>query len=123
MGRQKILVLDDQVMYGRSLARALRVDYEIVVAADIAEAERHVGTVDCALVDIRLDAGDQNNRDGLTFVRKLRQAHPGLVIVAMTALTDADLGDQAAAEGANHFLTKPIEISTLKSILKNLLGN
>jgi two-component system response regulator PilR (NtrC family) len=119
----RLLVLDDQVQYGRSLERALRREYEVVVASTVAAAQQlEFNDVDLVLTDIRLDEAHEERREGLEFVRWLRSHHERLPIIAMSALDDPSLERDALGVGANRFLRKPISVSQLKSLLREFLG-
>ena len=119
----KLLVLDDQVQYGRALDRALRREYELVSAASQTEAQQKLSPdISCVLADVRLNESNPNDRQGLEFVSWARAQRPHLPIISMSALEDASLETDALKAGATTFLQKPIVISQLKSILEELLG-
>lgn len=119
--KPKLLIVDDQVMYGRSLDRALRSDFSIVVASTVQEARQSEDDdLFCALVDIRLDESMPNDRQGLEFVSWLRERKPQIPIVAMSALDEESLEADALKAGATRFLRKPIVISRLKELLQEL---
>ena len=118
----KLLVLDDQVQYGRSLERALRREYELVVVSSMAEAKEKVSSgVRLVLSDIRLDESNPSDRQGLEFVEWLRSANATIPIIAMSALDDPSLEGDAISAGATKFLRKPIVISQLKTLLHELI--
>lgn len=118
----KLLVLDDQIQYGRSLDRALRRDYELVQAASQAEArQRFTPDIAGLLADVRLDESKPNDRQGLEFVAWARAQRPGLPIISMSAVDDPLLEPDALKAGATRFLRKPIVISQLKTLLEELL--
>lgn len=119
----RILVLDDQVQYGRSLDRALRREYELVVAASQAEAREKLTPDICGvLADVCLDESIPNDRQGLEFVSWARAQRPELPIISMSAVDDESLEADALKAGATKFLRKPIVISQLKALLQELLG-
>ncbi len=119
--KPKLLIVDDQVMYGRSLDRALRSDFSIVVATTVQGAQQSKGeNLSCALVDIRLDEAKPDDRQGLEFIRWLRERKPHIPIVAMSAIEEESLEDEALKAGATRFLRKPIGISRLKELLQEL---
>jgi len=116
-----LLILDDQPMYGRSLARALRADFDIRLATDVEQAEAAAVGIDIALVDIRLNEGDPSDRQGLEFIRWLRGRNPDIKIISMTALENRELDNSATKSGANYFLRKPIVISKLRDLLTKMV--
>lgn len=118
-----LMILDDQEQYCRSLARSLASKYEVSAAHTVAEAmatlsPRH----EVMLADIRLDESDDANRSGFDFIRWAREHFPSLPIVAMSALDDPSLEQQAIALGATTFLRKPIVVSQLKALLQQLVS-
>jgi len=120
--RPKILVLDDQVQYGRSLDRALRRECELVVATSSGEAKRKLSSdIACILADVRLNESNPNDREGLEFVSWVRSQRPDLPVISMSAVDDESLESDALKAGATRFLRKPIIISQLKVCLQELL--
>lgn len=118
----QILVLDDQVQYGRSLERALRQDYDLVLATTMAEAiEKMSADFSLVLSDIRLDESNPVDRQGLEFIRWVRARDQKLPIVAMSAVDESSLEQDALVAGATKFLRKPIVISQLRTLLQELL--
>jgi DNA-binding NtrC family response regulator len=117
----KILVLDDQVQYGRSLDRALRHEYELVLATTLAEAKKKFAPdIGGVLADVRLDESIQNDRQGLEFVNYARSLRPDIPIISMSAIDDEFLEADALKAGATKFLRKPIVISQLKMLLAEM---
>lgn len=119
--RYCLLVLDDQIQYGRSLERALRREFEIVLVANIAEAKEKLSAgINVVLSDIRLDESNPSDRQGLEFIQWLRSQNATIPIIAMSALDSASLEQDALSAGATKFLRKPIVVSQLKMLLQQL---
>lgn len=119
---RRLLILDDQVMYGRSLVRALGATYDVKVATTFAQAREIIGpNLDAVLADVRLDETNPQDWQGLRFVAEARNQYSKLPIIAMSALEDPNLEQAAIAAGATRFLRKPIVISHLKALLEELL--
>ena len=60
--------------------------------------------------------------DGLTFLKKVKESHPGLVRILLTGAPELDLAIQAINEGeVFRFLTKPWNDVELRITLKQLL--
>jgi DNA-binding NtrC family response regulator len=116
-----LLVLDDQAQYCRSLQRALRNKFELIVSTTVKEAKgQMVGKVDLVLSDIRLDEANPSDREGLDFIRWARDKNPTIPIIAMSAVDDQSLEHDAVAAGATRFLAKPIVVSELTKLLDAL---
>ena len=123
-GQPRLLILDDMEAYIRALERALRREWDVSGASTTYEA-RHVAEArpEVALVDVRLVEDDPDNREGLDFVRWLRSNGYRLPIVAMSALDDPSLPVEAEAAGADRFIAKPIRVSELRRLLRELLAS
>jgi two-component system chemotaxis response regulator CheY len=63
--------------------------------------------------------------DGLSFLKALRQSAPAIAVVpALVTSTEAREPDIAAARtaGANYYLVKPVDPSTLRTVVSLLCG-
>lgn len=122
MSQPKILVLDDQAQYLRSLARALKADADLVLVETLAAAQEAFSP-DFALVltDIRLDEAWDDDRQGIDFIRFVRSRASEMPVIAMSALDAPDVEAAALAAGATRFLRKPIVISELRALLSELI--
>jgi CheY-like chemotaxis protein len=96
--RHKILVVDDLPDWRTTLS-GLLVDegYEVQVAGSLNEALDFLGRVsfDLALLDVRLDESDEDNREGLELANKIRQQWPHVLIVIITGYETQDTISQA----------------------------
>lgn len=120
----KILIVDDQAAYVRSLVRALRPNFDLAAATSSDEAKAsELGEIAVALVDIRLSEDQEDNREGLDLIRWLRQTHPHVSVVGMSALDEHELPQDVLEAGAVRFLSKPVTVSELMELLKELVGS
>lgn len=117
----KILILDDQKDYLRSLTLALSGYFEVVSSTEISAAKTAIDSdTKAILVDICLSETDYNNRDGLTFISEARKNHPQMPILAISGIQDSGVYDQSIKAGANKFIKKPININELKNLLNDI---
>jgi CheY-like chemotaxis protein len=72
--------------------------------------------IDLVLMDIRLP-----RMDGIEATTKIRQLNPELPIIVQTANALPSVYESAIQSGCNEFITKPIRIDALLSILKKHL--
>ena len=72
--------------------------------------------IDLVLMDIRLP-----RMDGIEATAKIKQLNPELPIIVQTANALPSVYESAIQSGCNEFITKPIRIETLLSILKKHL--
>jgi DNA-binding NtrC family response regulator len=121
--KTRILVLDDQEQYLRSVARSLQDEYELILASRLDDARIALSSaIGVVLADVRLDENRNDDRQGLDFIRFLRVGYPDMPVIAMSALEAEDIEKDAFIAGATRFLRKPIVISNLKSVLCELVG-
>jgi DNA-binding NtrC family response regulator len=104
---RRVLVLDDERLVRWSVSERLKIDgWEPVQAATVAEAlEAADRGVDAAVLDVRLPDGD-----GLSVLRRLRQADPDVPVLMLTATKDVDVIVEAMKAGAADYVPKPFEV-------------
>lgn len=117
---KKILIVDDQLMYLKSLELALKKQYEVVLAINLEKAIDilQVENCDIVLIDIRLDEEDDKNVDGLKILEWLKMNKPKVAPFVMSAYQEFSYAEQALNLGARHFFKKPIDVLSLIAILK-----
>jgi DNA-binding NarL/FixJ family response regulator len=103
---RRVLVVDDHAVFTELITLGLddQPDFRCVgSAATVADAVRVCAEQrpDVVMVDLMLGA-----EDGLEVVRRLRSAHPDLVLVVVSARSDAATLASVAAAGANGFAPK-----------------
>ncbi|RMF58112.1 MAG: response regulator, partial [Calditrichaeota bacterium] len=107
----KVLILDDSKEYVESLSRALRRDFEIVAALNLQDAENKMNhNIPIALVDVRLSEEDADNRDGILFLKWVKEKYPEVHVIIMSAYQDYDAAVDALNLGAEYYLKKPINL-------------
>jgi DNA-binding NtrC family response regulator len=119
--RSRFLVVEDDDLIRRSLRRFFeKSGHDVLEAASVAEAQALMRRArpDAAVLDYQLPDGD-----GLVLLHALRAVDPGLPAVILTAHGSIDLAVRAIKEGAEQFLTKPVELPTLLLILRRAMEN
>jgi DNA-binding NtrC family response regulator len=119
MPEGRILVVDDEEHVRLPLRRFLAAKgYEVVEAAGTAAAQECArrSAPDAAIVDFSLPDGD-----GLDVLRVLRGQDPSLPVVLLTGHGTIDLAVKAIKEGAEQFLTKPVELPALQIVVERAL--
>ena len=117
----KILIVDDVTDYLKALARALPEGHSAVTAASIQEAKQRMdGSIDLALLDVRLSEEDMANRDGIVLLGWIKEAYPNIPVIMMSAYRDHDASVDALNLGASHFLKKPINLRELTDTIASL---
>src|SRR5262245_27625686 len=119
MSKSKVLIVDDEpgVRFGiRDFleTRGYKVDDTNCCrgAEDMFRATRH----DAAVIDYLLPDGT-----ALDLLPRMKAIDPGVSLIILTGHGSIDLAVRAIKEGAEQFLTKPVDLSTLLVILERSL--
>ncbi|NTU79896.1 MAG: GAF domain-containing protein [Chloroflexales bacterium] len=120
----RVLVLDDDPMFGRQLLFALERSAELALSgAAVSTAEEALATVDEAstpydifLVDQRLGPGP----DGISVLEQLLERSPRSGGVVFTLAGDVASGRRAHQVGAYRYLHKPFTVEELLLVLQTL---
>ena len=115
----RILIADDEEAARRSLGQILSEDgYEVFLASDGEEALRLVAeqSPDILLSDLRMP-----KLDGHELLTRVRQGYPDVALVIMTAHGTIRSAVKAVQEGAEDYLTKPIDVEDLERVLERIL--
>lgn len=122
-----ILVVDDetdvQALFEQRFRREIRGGtYRFTFAHSGEEALRCLHERGSEIVLILSDI-NMPGMSGLELLRRIRTDHPSAppVIMMITAYGDAENHDTAMLLGANDFLTKPLDFSTLRQKLQETL--
>lgn len=120
MDKKILLIVDDEKAYARSLAFALKRDFETITASSLDEALNRLkeGNIRAALLDVRLDENDASNKDGLRILEWINQNCPVVQAFVMTSYKDEGYREEALQLGAQYFFEKPIDILQMRAILK-----
>jgi two-component system NtrC family response regulator/two-component system response regulator HydG len=117
--RGRILIADDEETARNSLGQILTDDgYQVALAADGKEALRLVAqeAPDILLTDLRMPG-----MDGQEVLSRVRQGYPEVAVVVMTAHGTIRSAVRALRDGAEDYLTKPIDVEELEHLLERLL--
>lgn len=101
-----ILLVDDDRYLADSMADWLReLSHDVVAAATIAEAKRHLTSrrFDLVMTDLRL-----GNEDGFDLIRHVRKHHDDSAVLVITGYATPETAVEAVRAGAFDLLTKPL---------------
>ncbi len=119
MSRNRILVVDDEPGVRFGIRDFLELQgYEIEEAESCQDAQHIFRTSrpDIVIADYMLPDGT-----ALDLLPRLKEIDSEIPLLVLTAHGSIDLAVRAIKEGAEQFLTKPIELPTLQVILQRLL--
>ena len=121
MVTHRILIVDDE----RALRFAIRdfleaSGYAVIEAEDLRAARAAVADEepDLVLLDYRLPDGESSR-----LIPDLKAFDPDIPIVVLTGHGTIELAVESVKLGADHFITKPVQLPTLKVIIERLLEN
>jgi DNA-binding NtrC family response regulator len=121
MQKKRILAVDDDPGVRLSIREALEEEgYEVEVAADCRSAEQmfHAIQPDVVVLDHQLPDGNV-----FDLMPKLREAWPGVAVVILTAQGSIGLAVESIKAGAEQFLTKPVDLHALLSMIARVIDN
>lgn len=115
----RIAIVEDDAAQARQLARILDLEgfrttcHASPLAALAAWAQ---APPDLVLTDLNMP-----DMDGIALLAKLREAHPALPVIMMTAFGSVDTAKQALKLGAHDYLLKPLDVDELLVTLRKVL--
>ncbi len=116
----RILIVDDEPSVRFGMRDVLEsTGYEVEEADSVQRAREALRTLrpDIAIVDYRLPDGN-----ALDLLREVKETDSAAVpLIVLTAHGSIDLAVQAVKDGAEHFLTKPVQLPALAVILDRIV--
>src|SRR5436190_16735845 len=116
MRKTKILIVDDEPAIREVLEMILQEwGYDVRLASDGAEARDLVESYDPEIVisDVVMP-----QLSGLDLLRLLKAGNPNRPVILVTAHASIDLAVESMKQGAQDFITKPMDYPKLRAILK-----
>jgi DNA-binding NtrC family response regulator len=121
MASGRILIVDDEQQFLFTVKSFLeKSGFHVITGSCCREAEDLYNSAkpDAAVIDYSL--GDGN---AIALLPRLRAADPSIPIIIMTGHASIELAVQSVKMGAEHFLTKPVDLATLAVMLERSLDN
>lgn len=119
MAKNRILIVDDEPGVRLGIRDFLEFQGYEIEEAETCKAARHsfsASRPDVVIADYMLPDGT-----ALDLIPRLKEIDPEIPLLVLTGHGSIDLAVKAIKEGAEQFLTKPIEMSALHVILQRLL--
>ncbi len=117
--KKELLVVDDDAVICRAIQTYFEAKaFDVRAVATMAEAQVAFRSKrpDVAVVDYQLPDGD-----ALQLLERFRAVDPNCPVIVLTGNTSIDLAVRAIQEGASHFLTKPVKLPALETVVVRAL--
>ncbi|MDA8388798.1 MAG: sigma-54 dependent transcriptional regulator [Nitrospiraceae bacterium] len=114
-----ILIVDDEINTLKVLSAALRKEKHSVctsLTAEEALSRMEHGHFDLVITDYRLPG-----MNGEAFLEMIKKGNSGIPVVLLSAYGTIESAVNAMKKGAYTYLTKPVDLNTLQSIVKSAL--
>lgn len=115
----KILIVEDEAILAKSIARSLsRAGYECQIApsADIGLEITRQQRPDLILLDLRLGPVD-----GLSILKEVQDLDPTIAVIVVTAFGSIETAVRAMKLGASDYIQKPLDLEELKLTVDRVL--
>lgn len=115
----RLLVIDDEKGMCWALKKALEEEgYEVLTALSGPEGLSMLTRekFDLVILDIKMPG-----MSGLEVLEEIRKTNPSLPVIIMTALSSLPVALEAMQKGADAYVTKPFQMSTLKQTIMKVL--
>jgi DNA-binding NtrC family response regulator len=114
----KVLIIDDEPSILTALKFALEDEFEVDIATNVHEGLDIIKNKNIDIVLLDLYLGEIN---GLEVLGMIRMSYPGVIVIAMTAYGSIESSVEAIQRGAYYYITKPIDINSLKILMRKAL--
>jgi len=111
-----ILVVEDDETIGRELATAM--SHERFQVEWVDSAEKALDILQSRLPDLIISDIMLPGLDGLSMMRQVKQEHPGLPVIMLTAKTDEIDRVMGLEMGADDYVTKPFSVREVVARLR-----
>ena len=122
MANAKVLVVDDDAAIRITLGEVLVASgFDVTTAATVPEALKLISsdTYDVLLSDLHMPGAG----DGLTVVSAMRHSNPQAVTLLLSGFPEMNAAAHAILMQADEILVKPVDVSTLVSVIKQRLAS
>lgn len=122
MKHKKVIIVDDIPEYAETMEIYLEDSFDVLKVQSLDEAKTVLGTdrIDLAIIDIRLDEADPENKDGIDLLKWLTEQEMTPGIIVMSAYKEFDYAVEALNAGADYFMQKPIDPDELSSVIDKI---
>ncbi len=110
IGRKSILIVDDELSVREALKMILKPICQVLTAADGKEALEVIrkGKIDLVTLDLKMPG-----LSGIEVLRKIKESHPDIEVLIVTAYSSAQTSKEANQYGADQIIPKPFSAPEL----------
>jgi len=117
--KPQILIVDDDPATRFGFSKYLsKIEYAVKEASSLAEARKAISSkrFDAVILDLILPDGN-----GIDWIQELRDTCPDIAVVVITGAGDIPVAVEAMRQGADNFMTKPVNMEDLEVFLRKSL--
>lgn len=125
MPKGNILIVDDNKSVLSALEILLSAEYDRIFSLsnpNLLISELRKNPYHLVLLDMNFNAGVNTGNEGIYWLQQIREQHPDLSVVMITAYGDVELAVKALKAGATDFILKPWEnvklLATVRSAIQ-----
>lgn len=120
-GKGNILIVDDNRSILSALEILLTPEFGLITTLsnpNLLPGELDKHDYNLVILDMNFDAGVNTGNEGIYWLGKIRETHPEISVVMITAFGDINLAVKALKDGASDFVLKPWDNEKLLATLK-----
>ncbi len=124
MGKGNILIVDDNKSIISALEIFLGSEFDQVKGItnpNQIPTELRTGSYNLVILDMNFHAGVNTGNEGLYWLSQIKESHPEVSVVLITAFGDVELAVKALKLGATDFILKPWENSKLLATINSAI--
>lgn len=113
-----VLIIDDEPGILTALKFALEDEYKVDITTNVEEGLEIIKNKDIDIVLLDIYLGEY---DGLDILGMIKANYSSVIVISMTAYGTIESSVEAIQRGAYYYITKPIDINSLKILIKKAL--
>ena len=124
MSKGNILVVDDSRNVLLALEMLLSQEFErvnTISSPNMLISELRQNQYNLVLLDMNFKSGANTGNEGIYWLSRIREDHPDISVVLMTAYGDVELAVRALKAGANDFVLKPWDNTKLLATVRSAI--
>lgn len=124
MPKGNILIVDDNKSIISTLEILLGPEFDCVKGItnpNRIPEELRVGNYNLVILDMNFQAGINSGNEGIYWLNQIKNSHPNLSVVLITAYSEVELAVKALKQGATDFVPKPWDNSKLLATIKSAI--